>query len=663
MQRRDEVNGKKGRSASERFQTGVGVLEGGNKDGDVGSPVSPLGGRAAITNTSSSSSSSGSLSGSGAGRKIGKSHSGELEKLDGAAGQRNWKPGHRRSGSGQLVFSGGSSATSPNANLLPAGNICPSGKIAKAGMMTRVAPRNDVLGSGTGNYGHGSIIRGGGAAAKAAAESPQVGGGAETAVKRAMASSDPEEVKRAGNEQYKMGCFADALKLYDRAIAMCPGNAACHGNRAAALIGLGRVPEAVKECELAVKLDPGYSRAHQRLASLYLRLGQVESAGKHIAAGGQKGDREELQKVQTVERHLKRCADVRKIEDWASVLRESEAAIAAGADSSPLLLAAKAEAHLRLHQLEEADSLAGKAAKLESSLGGASQSVFSGIICHAYVFFVQAMVEAALGRFENAVAAAERASRADGKNGEVAAVFASVKAVARARSRGNELFKAGMFAEACGAYGEGLRFDSSNPVLYCNRAVCFSKLGQWEKSVQDCNQALRIYPNYAKALLRRAASSAKLERWGEAVRDYELLRKLLPGDSEVAESLFRAKVALKTSRGEDVSNLTFGGEVEKITGVEHFRAAISLPSVSVVHFSSSLNQQCLLISPFVDSLCSRFPCVNFLKVDVDESPEVASSEGVKIVPTFKIYKQGSRVKEMICPSKQVLEYSVVHYGV
>lgn len=85
-----------------------------------------------------------------------------------------------------------------------------------------------------------------------------------------------------------------------------------------------------------------------------------------------------------------------------------------------------------------------------------------------------------------------------------------VKKVANARSQGNDLFSSGRFAEACSAYGEGLKYDSSNSVLYCNRAVCRSKLGQWEQSVEDCNQALKIQPNYIKALLRRAVSNAKV---------------------------------------------------------------------------------------------------------------------------------------------------------
>ena len=116
-----------------------------------------------------------------------------------------------------------------------------------------------MLGSGTVNYGHGSIVRGGG------------NGRIETS----MASRDPEELRILGNEQYKKGLFGDALKLYDRAISMNPGSASCHGNKAAALMATGRLVEAARECEEAVRLDPTYRRAHQRLASLYLRWREI----------------------------------------------------------------------------------------------------------------------------------------------------------------------------------------------------------------------------------------------------------------------------------------------------------------------------------------------------------------------------------------------------
>jgi tetratricopeptide (TPR) repeat protein len=101
----------------------------------------------------------------------------------------------------------------------------------------------------------------------------------------------------------------------------------------------------------------------------------------------------------------------------------------------------------------------------------------------------------------------------------------------------------------------------------------------WEKSVDDCNQALRIQPSYTKALLRRAASYGKLGRWEDAVRDYEVLRKELPGDSEVAESLQRARNAL-SNKSEEPKYLGFNNEVEEVSTLDKFKTATSLPGIN-----------------------------------------------------------------------------------
>ena len=272
---------------------------------DLGSPVSPLRTRqsgpatSGITTTSSSSSSSGSFSGRNAYNPVAKrsdsgpnNHSGELsgssdnsptaaESLRSAGNARNFKPSQARSDSGTtqpFIYSGQSSVNSPPLNVLPTGNICPSGRVLKTGMAANRSSRTDVLGTGTGNYGHGSIMRGGAAAKSAAGEAASTvnarvssGGRVNDQAKRTVPSADPEELKRAGNEQYKKGHFSEALSLYDRAIVLSPTNAAYRSNRAAALTGLGRLAEAVRECEEAVRLDPNYRRAHERLGSLFLR--------------------------------------------------------------------------------------------------------------------------------------------------------------------------------------------------------------------------------------------------------------------------------------------------------------------------------------------------------------------------------------------------------
>lgn len=81
---------------------------------------------------------------------------------------------------------------------------------------------------------------------------------------------------------------------------------------------------------------------------------------------------------------------------------------------------------------------------------------------------------------------------------------------AQARSKGNDLFKASKYWEACIAYEEGLGHDPHNAVLLCNRAAARSKLCQWEKAVDDCTVALKMRPSYTKARLRRADCNAKV---------------------------------------------------------------------------------------------------------------------------------------------------------
>ncbi|XWS27329.1 hypothetical protein CRYUN_Cryun26dG0105700 [Craigia yunnanensis] len=590
---------------------------------DLGSPVSPLRIRQSglsttattTTTTSSSSSSSGSVSGRNGFNAIARrsesdpnnhsdEHSGSSE-TNPTVWTWNIKQGQTRSESNHtLIHSGQSSVNSPPVNVLPTGNICRSGKILKTGMAVNRSSRSDVLGSGSGNYGHGSIMRGGGVGT-----GPVTGGVFESIntlasrengnelMRKAMGSLEPEEVKRVGNEMYKKGHFLEALSLYDKAIALSPGNAAYRSNRAAALTALGRVGEAVKECEEAVRLDPSYWRAHQRLASLLLRVGQVENARKHLCFPGQPLDPTELQKLQAVEKHLSKCTDARRIRDWKSALRETDATISAGADFSPQLFMCRVEALLKLHQPDDAESSLSVVPKLEPCTSSCSQTKFFGMLSEAYLFFVRAQIEMALGRFENAVAAAEKAEHIDPRNVEVAVLLNNVRLIARARARGNDLFKSERFTEACSAYGDGLRLDPSNSVLYCNRAACWFKLGQWERSVEDCDQALSIEPNYIKALLRRAASNSKLERWADAVRDYEVLRRELPDDNEVAESLFHAQVALKKSRVEEVYNMTFGGEVEEVSSLEQFRAAISLPGKLLPLHSQHFKLSSTALSP------------------------------------------------------------------
>ncbi|KAF8404577.1 hypothetical protein HHK36_009464 [Tetracentron sinense] len=467
---------------------------------------------------------------------------------------------------------------------------------------------------------------------------------------------DPEVLKAMGNEDYKEGRFAEALALYDRAISVDPNKASYRSNKSAALTGLGRLLEAVFECREAINIEPSYHRAHLRLATLYLRLGEAEKALYHYKHSGPEAESSNIAQAQALQARLIKCTEARKLRDWNTLLKETGCAISSGADSAPQIFALQAEALLKLHRHQEADATLGKGPSFDVD----SCTKFFGPVGNANLLLVRAQIDMAAGRFEDAVVAARRAALLDSSNKEVSAVVRRTRAVASARSSGNELFKESRFPEACFAYGEGLEHDPFNSVLLCNRAACRSKLGQFEKAIEDCTTALNVRPSYIKARLRRADCNAKLERWDASIQDYEMLIREMPGDEEVGRALFEAQVHLKKQRGEDVKEMKFGANVIVVSSNERFRQLVTSPGMSVVLFCKKPSDKQVL--QFMEQLCKRYSSVNFLKVDVEDHPYIAKSESVSSVPAFKIYKNGSRVKEIPGNDHEYLESSVKFYS-
>eukprot|EP01018_Ginkgo_biloba_P014896 Gb_40173 [translate_table: standard] len=155
-----------------------------------------------------------------------------------------------------------------NGNILPSRNILPNGRVHnnEKGISKGDNRTGYVLGLGN---GHGSVIKGNGKV--------EVTGNIQIAgetimLKHALSSTNPEDVKNVGNDQYKKGHFAKALSLYDRAITLSPRHASYRSNKGVALIGLRRLAEAVQECQEAIRFNHFYARAHHRLASLYIRI-------------------------------------------------------------------------------------------------------------------------------------------------------------------------------------------------------------------------------------------------------------------------------------------------------------------------------------------------------------------------------------------------------
>lgn len=66
-----------------------------------------------------------------------------------------------------------------------------------------------------------------------------------------------------------------------------------------------------------------------------------------------------------------------------------------------------------------------------------------------------------------------------------------------------------------------LALDPDNVVAYINRSAAYLQQRSYQKAISDCNAALRIDPDYALAYNNRGYAYEKLERRGNAEKDYK----------------------------------------------------------------------------------------------------------------------------------------------
>eukprot|EP00752_Nemacystus_decipiens_P013375 g11841.t1 len=72
------------------------------------------------------------------------------------------------------------------------------------------------------------------------------------------------------------------------------------------------------------------------------------------------------------------------------------------------------------------------------------------------------------------------------------------------------------------AIGMAVREDADIKArLFANRAAALMNLGENTKAIRDCEEALRLKPNYPKVVLRKASLHARLEEWELAIEDFE----------------------------------------------------------------------------------------------------------------------------------------------
>jgi Tetratricopeptide repeat len=136
------------------------------------------------------------------------------------------------------------------------------------------------------------------------------------------------------------------------------------------------------------------------------------------------------------------------------------------------------------------------------------------------------------------------------------------------KQRGNDAFGAGEYGQAILHYSLALDKASELPdnendtvvvdannkslfardVLYSNRAACFLKLGQHEKSQIDCEKALQYNPNNIKANFRLGLSLHAQQKFIAALPILVKAQKIEPSNKQIQQALQFCEVRLEQER-------------------------------------------------------------------------------------------------------------------
>jgi thioredoxin 1 len=78
-----------------------------------------------------------------------------------------------------------------------------------------------------------------------------------------------------------------------------------------------------------------------------------------------------------------------------------------------------------------------------------------------------------------------------------------------------------------------------------------------------------------------------------------------------------------------------------------FDAAVNPDRVTLVDFSATWCGPCRRLEPILGELAGEMPAVDFLKLDVDRSQEIAMRYGVQAVPTMIVLHAGRVVDRFV----------------
>ncbi|KAF2226842.1 hypothetical protein BDZ85DRAFT_247214 [Elsinoe ampelina] len=385
------------------------------------------------------------------------------------------------------------------------------------------------------------------------------------------AESPKNEIDTEAAEAFK----ATGNKFFKAPVEADPSSATYRSNRAAAWMSAGNYKEALEDCKAADSIEPDNPKTLLRLARIHTSLGEPDEALRTYDRINPPASAKDKAPATTMKSHISQAEQL--IKDGGSgsmaiyALDQAVRGLGAGQYEPRKWKLLRAEAYLKMGNV----NALGDASNIAMSMLRSNSADPDAMVLRGRALYGQGENEKAIQHFRQALAC-------DPDFKAAVRYLRMVQKLEKGKEEGNTHFKLGRYQKAVETYTDALSIDplnkGTNSKILQNRALCYTKLKQWTKAIEDCDAAIKLDPTYTKAKKTRAKALGENGDWEEAVRVLKDIAEQNPSEPGIAKEVRQAELELKKSKRKDYYKIL---GVEKDAGDSEIKKAYR--KLAIIH--------------------------------------------------------------------------------